>query len=258
MTGRRVDVNCYIGGYPYRHVPHPEPAILARVLEREQLDLGWVAHLPSAFWRDPSPGNEELYAALMPHAARLSPVPAIRPDWPRWQVALANAHVQEAPAVRAYPQLWGMRGDDAQLVRMADACGEGGMALLLAVSFEDMEQRHALDTAGDLPAATVHELVRRARSARVIVLGASYSWIRDVHRSLAPEEQRRVLYDISRLTGPPGHQLAELLREMGPGRFCYGTGWPLLLTQAAAANLQLLPADLQPPALADVEAFAGG
>ena len=36
-----IDTNAYIGGYPFRHIPHPEPAILARVLEREGLDGAW-------------------------------------------------------------------------------------------------------------------------------------------------------------------------------------------------------------------------
>ena len=52
-----IDTNAYIGGYPFRHIPHPDPAILARVLEREGLDGAWVGHLPSAFYRDPAPGN---------------------------------------------------------------------------------------------------------------------------------------------------------------------------------------------------------
>lgn len=258
MNARRVDVHCYVGGYPFRHVPHPEPAILARVTEREGLHSAWVGHLPSAFWRDPTLGNEELYAQLAPHASRLRPVPAIRPDWPRWQVALANARTQEAPAVRAYPQLWGLQGEDARLVRMANACGEAGMALLLTVRFEDLRQRHPMDVAGDLPAATVRELVRRARNSRVIVAGAGREWIREVHWGLTPAEQERVLYDISWIWGPPEDHLAGLMREIGAGRLCFGTGWPLRLTQTPAANLELLPEELLPAILADVELFAAG
>ena len=45
------DVNTFIGPYPYRYVPHPDPEILVRVLEREEIGGAWVGHLPSAFWR---------------------------------------------------------------------------------------------------------------------------------------------------------------------------------------------------------------
>src|SRR5690242_5065880 len=86
-----VDVNTFIGGYPFRHVPHPDPDILERVLARERVDRAWVGHLPSAFYRDPTPGNEALYNLLAAHADVLVPVPAVRPDWPKWESALAEA-----------------------------------------------------------------------------------------------------------------------------------------------------------------------
>src|ERR687885_476152 len=126
-----VDVNTHIGGLPWRHVPHPEPAILARVLEREAIESAWVGHLPSAFHRDPAPGNAELYAALEPFGATLRPAPCVRPDWPRWERQLRVAVEHGAPAVRAYPAHWGMAPGDGQLGRLAAGCAEAGLALVL-------------------------------------------------------------------------------------------------------------------------------
>ena len=57
-----IDVNTFIGPYPFRHVPHPDPDVLVRVLDREGMRQAWVGHLPSAFYRDPTPGNAALYA----------------------------------------------------------------------------------------------------------------------------------------------------------------------------------------------------
>ena len=90
-----IDVNALIGPYPFRHVPHPDPDVLVRVLDREGIASAWVGHLPSAFYRDPTAGNRELATRLAPHAERLRAVPTIRPDWPRWDRA-----VDEAAAVR--------------------------------------------------------------------------------------------------------------------------------------------------------------
>ena len=83
-----IDVNALIGPYPFRFVPHPDPEVLLRVLEREQLSTAWVGHLPSAFYRDVNAGNAQLYTALAPHSATLKAVPTIRPDWPDWERAL--------------------------------------------------------------------------------------------------------------------------------------------------------------------------
>ena len=92
-----IDVNALIGPYPFRFVPHPDPEVLVRVLEREGLGGAWVGHLPSAFYRDPGAGNARLYTALQAHAT-LRPVPTIRPDWPDWQRSLDVARSAGAPA----------------------------------------------------------------------------------------------------------------------------------------------------------------
>ncbi len=255
MSGRRIDVHTAIGGYPFRHIPHPDPEILAGVVKREGLDAAWTAHLPSAFWRDPAPGNAELFAALAPHADVLHPVPTIRAGWPGWERELERAIGRRAPAVRVYPHLHGLAGEHESLVALAEQCGAAGLALVLPVRFEDLRQRHRLDTAGDLPAATVRELARLATHARLVVLGAGREWIEEVHWGLTPDEQRRVLYDISWIWGPPEDHLAHLIRTIGADRMCFGTGWPLRLTQSPSANLALLPDDLRPARLADVETF---
>ncbi|HEU4630895.1 MAG TPA: hypothetical protein VFS08_14185 [Gemmatimonadaceae bacterium] len=245
-----VDVNACIGGYPFRHVPHPEPEVLVRVLAREGVETAWVGHLPSAFYRDPSHGNAALYAALAPHAATLRPVPCIRPDWPHWERALARAVEAGAPAIRAYPAHWGHAPESAAMRELGAACAEHGLVLLLTVRFEDLRQRSRLDVAGDLQAAAVRELARGTRAA-IVVAGASREFVEEVHWGLTLAEQRRVWWDLSWIWGPPDDHLAHLLRTIGAARFVFGTGWPLRLTQTPAANLALLPDELRRPALAD-------
>jgi predicted TIM-barrel fold metal-dependent hydrolase len=251
---RPVDVNAHIGGYPWRHVPHPEPAVLARVLEREGLAGAWVGHLPSAFWRDPAPGNAELYAALAPHPT-LHPAPAVRPDWPGWERHVRDAADRGAPALRAYPQLWGLAPGDASLDRLAAACAEAGLALVLSARFEDGRQRHPLDTAPDLQPAHVRALARSALGAAVVVVNAGHDFVTEVVWALADAERARVWFDFSWLWGPPDDQFARLLRTAGADRFVYGTGWPLRLTQNARALLDLLPADVADPPLAHAGAL---
>ena len=238
-----VDVNAHVGGFPWRQVPHPDPAVLARVLEREGLAGAWVGHLPSAFWRDPTPGNEELYAALAPFP-HLRPAPAVRPDWPGWQRPFRDAVDRGAPALRAYPTLWGMSAGDAGLAALADTCAESGRALVLGVRFEDSRQRHGLDVAPDLTPAHVRALARTTR-ARLVVVNAGREFIDEVAWALTPDERARVWFDFSWVWGPPEDHFAHLLRTLGPERFVYGTGWPLRLAQNARANLDLLPADVR-------------
>ena len=246
-----IDVNALVGPYPFRHVPHPDPEVLVRVLDRENVDEAWVGHLPSAFHRDPTEGNDELLAALRPYSQRLRFVPAVRPDWPRWETAVRDAADRGAVAVRAYPPQWQLGPHDTSMRELALACGARSLPLVLTVRFEDLRQRHPLDVAGDLTAAAIRDLARAGDDVRLIVTAAGREMIEEVHWGLTPDEQRRVLWDISWIWGPPEDHLAKLFRTLGASRFAFGTQWPLRLTQNPRANLDLLPDDLAGIALGD-------
>jgi hypothetical protein len=248
-----IDVNALIGPYPFRFVPHPDPEVLERVLEREGLSGAWVGHLPSAFYRDPSAGNAQLYTALAPHSAKLRPVPTIRPDWPDWGGALRVAKDAGAPAVRAYPPHWQLGPTDERMSELAIACAEARLALILTARFEDLRQRHTLDVAGDLQAAAVRSLARSGDRVRLIVTAAGREFIEEVHWGLTPDEQKRVVWDFSWVWGPPEDHLAKLFRTVGSERFVFGTQWPLRLTQNPRANLDLLPDDVRRKKLGDPE-----
>jgi hypothetical protein len=251
-----IDANTLIGSYPFRYVPHPDPDVLVRVLEREGLSGAWVGHLPCAFYRDPTPGNTALFTALAPYGDVLRAVPTVRPDWPGWRAVLHDAAQRGCPAVRAYPPQWGLGPHDGSMLALARACGELGLLLVLTVRFEDLRQRHTLDTAGDLTAAAVRVLARVSSSTRILVTAAGREMIEEVHWGLTRDEQSRVYWDISWIWGPPEDHLAKLFRSVGASRFVYGTHWPLRLTQTPRSNLDLLPDDVAALALSDAREIA--
>ena len=250
-----IDVNTFVGAYPFRHIPHPEPAALMRVLEREGIESAWVGNLPSAFYRDPSAGNRELIA-LVAGNKRLLPVPTVRPDWPGWEEELRAAHDAGSPAVRAYPPQWGLGPHDGTMRELAIATADLDMSLVLTVRFEDLRQRNALDVAGDLSAAAIRAVARAGDGVRLVVTAAGREMIEEVHWGLTPREQERVLWDISWIWGPPEDHLAKLFRTIGSHRFVFGTQWPLRLAQNPRANLDLLPDDVRAMQLGNAERSA--
>jgi predicted TIM-barrel fold metal-dependent hydrolase len=250
-----IDCAAFIGPYPFRHLPHPDPDVLVRVLGREGLSGAWVGYLPAAWHRDPEPGNAALFAALEPHRDLLRPAPVVRPDWPAWERVLRELVEQGAACIRAYPMQWGMAPGDPSLRALALACGELRVPLVLTVRFEDLRQRHPLDVAGDLTAAHVRALAR-AGGVRLVVTGAGRELLEETHWGLAPHEQRRVHWDFAWIWGPPEDHLAHLFRTIGAERFVYGTHWPLRLTQNSRANLDLLPPDLQERGITDAQSLA--
>ena len=68
----RIDVNAFLGAYPWSRVPGTTPTALLAAMDRVAIDAAWVTHLPGLFWRDPTEGNAWLYETCRSHAAAAS------------------------------------------------------------------------------------------------------------------------------------------------------------------------------------------
>jgi uncharacterized protein len=246
----RVDVNCFLGAYPYRRVPGTSPDALLAAMDRVAIDEAWVTHLPGIFWKDPTEGNPWLYDVTARHQ-RLRPIPAVHPDLAHWEATLETAAKAGAPAVRCDPTFYGITAGGAGMQALARACGGAGVPLLLAVRLEDVRQRHPNDRADELPAAAIRTLVRVAPSLRLIVTHAERAFIEEVHFGLTPAEAERVWWDLCWIWGPPEDHLEVLLQTIGASRFVFGTAQPLRIPENGLAKLDLL--DLTPEDRAAIE-----
>jgi hypothetical protein len=235
----RVDVNAFVGAYPFRRVPGTSPEALLAAMDRTGLDEAWVTHLPGVFWRDPTEGNAWLLE-LAGRYPRLRPVPAVHPGLADWPATLRRAADAGAPAVRADPTFYGIDPAGAAMHALTAACGEAGMPLSLAVRFEDGRQRHPNDHAPELPAAAVRALIRSDPRVRLLVTHADRSFIEEVHFGSTPDEAGRLWWDICWIWGPPEDHLQTLLGTIGAARFVVGTGQPLRIPENAGTKLDLL------------------
>ena len=235
----RIDVNLFLGAYPFRRIPGTSPDAVIRAMDRVGIDQGWATHLPGLFWRDPTEGNAWLYetAGRQP---RLRPVPAIHPGLPGWERGLEQALAANTPAVRCDPTLYGLDPAGPAMRSLVAACGEAGTLLLLTVRLEDGRQRHPHDRAPELPAAAVRFLIRSHPTARLLVTHAHRGFVEEVHFGSTPAEAARIWWDLCWLWGPPEDDLATLLTTVGMDRFVFGTGQPLRLPEASVAKLDLL------------------
>lgn len=238
-----IDVSAFVGSYPFRHLEHTDAVSLVRTMDRLHVASAWVGHLGAFLYNDPAPANEELRRWLAPHSDRLVAIPTVHPALPHWEDDLDRAVADGAPAVRAYPNWQGIDPAGAAMSALVAGAASRRMAVILTVRFEDIRQRHPLDTAGDLPAAAVRALARLHPDARLLVTHADRAFIEEVHFGLTPDEARRVLWEIGWIWGPPENHLALLLRTVGASRFTFGSGVPLRIPEATPAKLDLLDPD---------------
>jgi hypothetical protein len=235
----RIDCNAFIGAYPWRKVPGTSPDALVQALGRTKIDIAWITHLPSLFWRDPTEGNAWLYETARTER-RFRPVPTVHPGLPEWEQVLSDAANAGAPAIRCDPLYLGLEPTGGEMRVLAAACGAARIPLILAVRLEDGRQRHPNDKVPELPAAAVRTLIRSDSDVRLLVTHADRSFIEEVHFGSTPEEARRIWWDIAWIWGPPEDHLAILLDTIGTERFVFGTGQPLRIPEASVAKLDLL------------------
>jgi hypothetical protein len=246
----RLDINSFLGSYPFRRVPGTSPDALLRALDRVAVDQAWVTHLPGIFWRDPAVGNPWLYETTARHE-RLRPVPAVHPGLSGWEAVLTEARAEGVPAVRCDPTYYGLDPTGVEMRSLVQACGSEGLPLMMAVRLEDARQRHPNDRAGELPPWAVRTLLRSDPRVRLIITHADRPFVEEVHFGSTPEEASRILWDICWIWGPPEDHLETLLRTVGIDRFVFGTGQPLRLPENSVAKLDLL--DLTPAQRAAIE-----
>ena len=248
----RIDVNSFLGAYPFRRVPGTSPDALLRALDRLVIDQAWVSHLPSVFWRDPGAGNPWLYETTR-RSDRLRPVPAVHPGLPGWEQLVTEARTAGVPAIRCDPTYYGLDPVGPEMHALAAACAGEGVPLLLAVRLEDSRQRHPNDRAAELPPWAVRTLVRSDPALRLIVTHAERGFIEEVHFGSTPEESARIWWDMCWIWGPPEDHLQTLLRTVGVERFLFGTGQPLRLPETSVAKLDLLELTAEQRAMIESE-----
>jgi uncharacterized protein len=235
----RIDVNAFLGAYPFRRVPGTSPDALLRAMDRVAVDQAWVSHLPSIFWRDPAAGNPWLYETVQRYD-RLRPVPSVHPGLSGWEQQIREARVAGAPAVRCDPTCFGLDPCGVEMRGLIGECALQDMALLLAVRLEDGRQRHPNDRAGELPPWAIRTLLRFDPAVRLIVTHAERSFVEEVHFGSTPAESARIWWDICWIWGPPEDHLQTLLGTVGVERFVFGSAQPLRLPENSVAKLDLL------------------
>jgi hypothetical protein len=235
----RIDVNAFIGHYPWRQVPGGSPTALLQAMDRTGIDQAWISNLAAIFWKDPARGNAVVRECAAKES-RFKPVFAVHPGLPGWETIPADAAKAGVACLRADPTVYGLAPAGKEMTALAASSAEAGLPLLLAVRLEDLRQRHPGDHAAELDAASLRALIRSHPRVRLIVTHADREIIEQVHFGSTPDEASRMLWDISWIWGPPEDHLALLLETVGVDRFTFGTGMPLRIPENSVAKLDLL------------------
>ncbi len=234
-----VDVNAYIGHWPFRQLRITTAEGLVREMDRQGIDRAVVANLHGVFYKNVQPANEELAEAAQPFGDRLIPFATLNPEYPGWEEDLRRCVELGLRGLRLYPQYHGYKLAGEAALALVDAAARLGWAVQAPMRLVDRRGRHPMDLGEDLSPADYEAAIGARPNVRWMALAA----VGLDGRRLPPEASYAV--EISRLTAVLRRDIQRLLESVGPGRVVWGTGMPLNMAAPALLRLQALDVDAE-------------
>jgi predicted TIM-barrel fold metal-dependent hydrolase len=254
-----IDVNAYLGHYPFRQLRNNSATAFVAHLDRNGIDRAVVSSLHAVFYRDAHRGNEELFAETRAHASRLIPVATVNPKYVGWERDLTESVEQwKMEVVTLLPEHHGYRLSDAQGRAALDRIAGYGLPVLLTQRLEDRRQRHAFDGAEDLQLNAVLEVAQAyPRLKFMLVNWAGLDGKRLVDAGL----KGRCLIDFARLQVVFRKDVPKLIETMGVESIAFGSHAPFDYMGGSLvklANIEMLrPSDYEAIAWRNAARFLG-
>ena len=239
-----IDINCWLGHYPYRRLRHNTAAELVRLMDANGIDKAIVSSINAVFYKNAQSGNEELAEQVSGHRHRLIPFATINPTYAGWTRDLIMCQEEMGMVgLRAFPQYHGYALGDRVCSNLLDEAAERGLPVAFAQRLVDRRQHHWLDGAVDLDLTELAGLIAAHADNRFMVinsLGRAETWSCVADRHLIIGISRPTSLPIS--LSPPTASIPALIDALGPARLAFGTGMPFKIPEAALLKLQVLRA----------------
>lgn len=238
-----IDVNAYIGDWPFRPLRQRTPAAVRRALERAGFTRALVSPLAAIFRQECASANSEMMRGTRRAREFFIPVPAFNPSYSGWHGDLQAAVAAGAPGIRLFPNYHAYSLDDAMIREAIAQAGSAGLAIFISLRMQDERHHHPRMMVPAVPTEEVAGLAQALPQARIIPCMARYAEVTALldATSEAPPDAG-VFADLSGVQGPVG--CVELLAaRYGAGRLLTGTGAPLQYPLPAVAKVHAAELD---------------
>jgi predicted TIM-barrel fold metal-dependent hydrolase len=232
-----IDVNTYIGHWPFRQLRHNTAEALVRRMDERGIDWAVVASIDGVLYKNVHPANESLCAQAQPFQDRLIPFAALNPTYPGWQEDLRRcAEDLGLSGLRLYPQYHGYRLGDSEALDLIHAATDLGWVIQVPMRVVDRRQRHRWDLAKDLTPEDIYAALAQCPETR-------WMWLNSLglDGTRLPAEVQ-FLVEISRMTAVLQRNIQALIETAGPGHLAFGTGMPFKVPEPALLKLEVLDA----------------
>jgi predicted TIM-barrel fold metal-dependent hydrolase len=248
-----IDLNAWLGTWPFRDLRDNDPASLLTRLERAGIQRAAVSQIEAAFQRNVQHANERLAQSVESYADRLLPIATINPRFPHWEQDLRRCHEDLGfKGVRLFPCYHDYPANDPEAIRVAHLCAERNLPVFLPHRLEDARQRHWMDPGRTLDLAEVADMIAAVPNATIVVTNArgilgsalwkrqdlrGANWFYDLSLS---EVHYKLHTSVSNM-----RDLAEFIDQGGARHLVFGTHTPFSYPSAARVKTAVLPVDAE-------------
>jgi predicted TIM-barrel fold metal-dependent hydrolase len=230
-----VDVNAYLGAWPFRRLSHTTPDALLRKMDAVGIECAVVSRLENVFYKNVLAGNRDLHALVKDHRDRFIPAYTINPGYPGWEDDLRIC-VDELGLryVRLHPNYHRYHPLAPDCVGLLERAQELGLVMLLALAMEDERLHHWLAMVQDVAPADVSEAVNAFPGVRFLLTTGTFRQLADVWQRV--DDTRNLYVENSRVQGPVG-DVDRLCRLMGADHVLFGSNLPLYHPESARLSI---------------------
>lgn len=230
-----IDVNAYLGRWPFRHLPLEETDRLIAKLTSLGIRRAWVSPFEALLHRDVSGVNARLVGECRKYPEFLVPFGMVNPALPGWQSDLRRcAEEYGMPGIRLFPGYHGYPLDDPRFEELLDLAGEHRVIVQIAVTMEDDRTQHPLMQVPAVDVKPLPKFLKGRPELNVMLLNAFKTVSRQQAGELAAAG--RVSFEIAMLEGIGG--VERLLETVPLDRLLLGTYAPFFIPESALLKLQ--------------------
>jgi hypothetical protein len=228
--------------WPFRRLPHDEPAALIAKLRAAGVEQAWAASFDSLFHKDLGSANARLAELCRTQGdGMLAPFGAVNPVLPDWEEELRRCLEQHRmPGIRLHPSYHGYPLDDGRFRKLLDLAAARGAIVQLALSMEDERVQLTRLPIPPIDPAPLVGIAAATKKLRLVLLNRS--WGLDWGLVGRLRDAGQVYFDFAMLERPGA--LQDLVRHASPERVVFGSHFPFFYLESAL--LKVHEAELPP------------
>jgi predicted TIM-barrel fold metal-dependent hydrolase len=231
-----IDVNVYLGRWPFRRLKGDEPAELVAKLQAQGVRSAWAGSFDALLHRDLAAVNERLADDCRRFGKDfLLPFGSVNPLMSFWEDDLRRCHeVHHMPGIRLYPAWHGYTPGHPAFASLLKAAAERGLVVQIALKLEDERTLHPLLRLQPIDPTPLPELIAGLPRLRLVLLNHAGVVNADLLRKLAAAGQ--VHADIANVEGLGG--VGQVLKTLPADRLLFGSYYPFFYHESAVLKLR--------------------